>query len=324
MRVVREEGALIIWDGLDEVGVHLANADQLNRLMTTLWSVLPPPEKQGDGQFRIPGKRPGRILISCRSQFFREAKLQNQVLLGLGREGLGEACFAGATLLALTEAQVRHYFEACLPDQDIDALMAMIASVHNLTELSQRPMTLNLIREQIPRLQQAQLRGERINGVTLYGYFVDSWLSRDTGKHTLEPRHKRLLMQALAAQLWKRSARSWSADEMDDWFAEALDKDTPLARHYRHNDVQTLKADLRTATFVQRDGESQYRFAHTSLLEYFLAGYLLTALQHNQPEAWALGRPSAETWDFFAQHLQLLDPAELPALLDRLTQWGQG
>uniref|UniRef100_UPI0028C4BBB1 outer membrane protein assembly factor BamB family protein n=1 Tax=Tahibacter sp. TaxID=2056211 RepID=UPI0028C4BBB1 len=324
LRVVRDEGALVIWDGLDEVGVHLTNADQLNRLMTTLWSVLPLPEKHSDGRYRIPGAHPGRILISCRSQFFRDARLQNQVLLGLGREGLGEQCFAGATLLPLTEEQVRHYFEVSLPDQDIEALMAMIASVHNLTELSQRAMTLNLIREQIPRLQQAQLRGERISGVTLYRNFAESWLSRDIGKHNLEPRHKLALMQALAAQLWKRSARSWSVDELDDWFAEALEQDSALSRHYRNKDLEPLKADLRTATFVQREGERRYRFAHTSLLEYFLAGYLLTALQHDQSECWAMGTPSAETWDFFAQHLQLLETAELHGLMARLTAWGQG
>jgi hypothetical protein len=324
LRVVRHEGALLIWDGLDEVGVHLTNADQLNQLMNTLWSVLPSPERQADGRYRIPGPQSGRILISCRSQFFREARLQNQVMLGLGREGLEEKCFAGATLLPLTDAQVRRYFAACLPDQNIEAVMQMIGSVHNLTELSQRPLTLNLIREQIPDLHQAQLQGEKINGVRLYQNFVNSWLHRDTGKHSFEPRHKQALMQALAAQLWRHSARQWSVDELDDWLVDALEEDPRLARHYPNKELETQKADLRTATFVQRVGENQYRFAHTSLLEFFLAGYLLAALTQDRPARWALPTPSLESWDFFAQHLQRLPPADQAPLLARLTAWGQG
>src|SRR5262249_32487656 len=68
--------------------------------------------------------------------------------------------------------------------------------------------------------------------------------------------------------------------------------------------------DLRTATFLARqDGsdpsKGEFRFAHTSLQEYFLAEYLLMAARVNRLERWSMTPPNVETLDFLGQMLSI-------------------
>ena len=64
-----------------------------------------------------------------------------------------------------------------------------------------------------------------------------------------------------------------------------------------------MKEDLRTATFLVRQGGDQFRFAHTSLLEYFLPVYLARSLEEGRIDALDLPMPSDEALDFLGQLL---------------------
>ena len=78
-----------------------------------------------------------------------------------------------------------------------------------------------------------------------------------------------------------------------------------IAAHYVNKDRELLKEDLRTATFLVRDEASDFfRFAHSSLQEYFLAHYLRRALEEKKFEDWALRGVSVETLDFLGQSLK--------------------
>src|SRR5205807_1511181 len=67
LRLVREEGALIIFDGLDEKVVHLTPA-MGRAFIRSLWNVIP------DAAPAVPkvpaGKRRGKMILSCRSHYF--------------------------------------------------------------------------------------------------------------------------------------------------------------------------------------------------------------------------------------------------------------
>jgi hypothetical protein len=105
-------------------------------------------------------------------------------------------------------------------------------------------------------------------------------------------------MEYVAAELWKAGARSWSIEDLEQWLIDFLEEHPRVAAHYHGVAREQLKEDLRTATFLVREGEDQFRFAHTSLQEFFLAGYLRRALVEGRPEAWELPRLSRETLDF--------------------------
>jgi len=307
LRLVREEGALIIFDGLDEKIVHLT-PDKARAFIRTLWAVLPDAARAQAKASQAAGTRRGRMIISCRSHYFRDVMSQNAMLVGEDREGLDARSFPALCLLPFTEDQVRGYLVSFLGDPEhARAAFDLIARVHNLPELAKRPYLLTLISSQLGQLETLSVRGETVNAARLYDLFVRSWLNRDEPKHQLNPAHKRRLMEDLAAAMWREGAKQWDVDHLENWLDEflAADGNRALAGAYQNKDRDVLKEDLRTATFVLRPDteEKHFRFAHTSLQEFFLAGYLARALRERAGQRWDLPMPSLETIDFLGQVL---------------------
>ena len=311
LRLVREEGALIIFDGLDEKIVHLT-PEKARAFIRTLWAVLP------DAGRRTPnppaGTRRGKMILSCRSHYFRDVLSQNAMLVGEDREGLDARSYPALCLLPFTEEQVRSYLRSFLESEDrAGAAFDLISRVHNLRDLAERPYLLSLIAGHLEQLETLSLSGEPVNAARLYDLFIRSWLNRDDGKHQLNPAHKRRLMEDLAAAMWRDGTKQWEADRLESWLDEFLadEANRALAGAYQTRDRDVLKEDLRTATFVLRPDmeEKHFRFAHTSLQEFFLASYLARALRERATRRWDLPMPSAETLEFLGQILSWERPA---------------
>ncbi|MFP2909424.1 TIR domain-containing protein, partial [Pyxidicoccus sp. 3LFB2] len=309
LRLVQEEGAIILFDGLDEQLVHLP-PDRARRFIRTLWSVLP--DATRDSGLAPPGKRRGKLLVSCRSHYFRDVWSQNAMLVGEDREGFDRNRFPALYLLPFTEEQIRGYLTSLLTAPErVEEAFGLIASIHNLHDLAKRPYLLTLISGQLGQLEKLRARGEEVNAARLYDLIVRSWLNRDDGKHQLDPVHKRRLMEELAAALWRSDTKQWDVERLEDWFDEYLAGNPALAAAYANKDRTVLKEDLRTATFVlrptteEKQEEKYFRFAHTSLQEYFLASYLMRALVEGKVDRWSLPGVSQETLDFLGQVLAL-------------------
>ncbi|WP_044188257.1 TIR domain-containing protein, partial [Hyalangium minutum] len=304
LRLVREEGAVILFDGLDEKIVHLSPT-RAQDFIRTLWAVLPDAARTRDP---LPeGKRRGKLLISCRSHYFRDVASQNAMLVGEHREGIERKNFPALCLLPFTEAQIQSYLADFLgtPARGGEAF-EIIQSIHNLRDLAERPYLLSLIGEHLGELESLKARREKVNAARLYELVVRSWINRDNGKHQLGQDHKRQLMEELAAALWREGSKQWAVDRLEAWFDEYLLSNPAIAAAYATKERAVLKEDLRTATFVLRptDEERHFRFAHTSLQEYFLATYLKRALEEGKLERWALEEVSWETVDFLGQLME--------------------
>ena len=291
---IAQGDTVVVFDGLDEVLVHLSPHDR--QLFTRqLW--------------RAAGTESGsRMLLTCRTQYFRTIREETTYFLGEGREGLRGNNYLALLMLPFRPEQVRDYLATNL-DRDarwVEGFLATIAGVHDLPDLARRPLTLRLISDQVSFIESAKLTGRALRAVDLYREFVDRWLSRDSGKHTLDPEHKQLLMEEIAAAQWRAGQNSWTPAQVDDWLLEVLDRRPDLQRHYRERVPDLWKADFRTATFLSRQ-ENTFAFAHRSLGEYFLARYLCRALLDtgvsDEPDAWAMPVPSPETLDFLGQLL---------------------
>ena len=316
LRLVREEGAILIFDGLDEKLVHL-DETQCRAFLRTLWNALPPfearphraPERSGRRRAAptVTGNnhRPGRLILSCRSHYFKTLSDQNAMLQGEYREGVRAADYRAWVLLPFNEDQIREYLSAVLGPARVDDALALFARVHNLRELAERPYLLALIADRIGELEERQARGEVVRGVTLYKLLVDEWLKRDDGKHHLRPEDKLTLMEEIAAEMWQDGAREWPWRRVLAWLGKRLAQDEVFRSRYAKDAPELLEEDFRTATFVLRpdDSPESFRFAHTSLQEYFLARYLLQALVDNEPGKWKMPFPSPETLDFLGQLL---------------------
>lgn len=299
IRLVRFERAIVIFDGLDEVLIHLTPAAG-ERFVHEIFSILPAsiwlPR-------RAPGASgtPGRVMVSCRTNYFRTLRDQNIHMTAAHRDDVRADDYRVLVLLPFRTRQIREYLRHTLPDEDVDKLLERIKAVYRLRELAARPYTLSLIARDISEIENWEAKGRPLTRVDIYHHVVRSWLERDLARHQLTPHHKRQLMGHFAAALWRSGQEAWSASDVDQWLMDFLRAHPELAEHYTHSSRELLKADLRAATFLEREGDSRFRFAHTSLGEYFLATHLFRALESGDLNEWAMPRVSRETLDFLGQ-----------------------
>ncbi|MDR1062521.1 MAG: PQQ-binding-like beta-propeller repeat protein [Azoarcus sp.] len=320
---LENQAAVVIFDGLDEVLVKCNEADGQTFSRNLL-------KIAGDIEARRSAKKiaevpPLKILITCRTHYFRSIRDQNNHFTGQERGQFPAESFLAMLLLPLSQQQVMAYLASAFPELDAEKLLETIRAVHNLEELSQRPVTLKLIADYLPGIEADRADGKTVHGVALYERMASRWLERDAGKHRILPRHKMPLAMHLAAYLWREGSGSLEVGKLEDWLHEWLEEDPALERRYRNVSADQLEEDLRTATFlVREDGQktARFRFAHTSLLEFFLAKYLFTAIGKNAPECWRMKVPSRETLDFLGQMLAEAEGG-VSGWLQTVHEWGR-
>jgi hypothetical protein len=116
----------------------------------------------------------GRLLLSCRTHYFRTLREQKNLLMGEGREPMATDDYRALVLLPFSHEQIISYLRQALPDQDPLLVMETINSIHNLTEMAERPYTLSLITQQIDQLERWRMEGRTVTGVTLYRHMAQS------------------------------------------------------------------------------------------------------------------------------------------------------
>lgn len=308
-----KSSVVVIFDGLDEVLVKLDAGDGQTLTRTLLATV--------EEQRALTGR--ARVLVTCRTHYFRTLREQSNHFVGQERGNLREDAYRSLVLMPLTEAQIVAYLAAAVPGSRPEEVLEMLRSVHDLTDLTHRPYTLQLVSQFLPEIEADRAAGRPVYGVTLYRRMVTRWLERDAGKHHLRPDDKIDLAEHLAAHLHGAGAGLLDVTALEDWMHEWLETSPRLARRYARLHPDQLEEDLRTATFLARiDGSegSGFRFAHTSLREYFHACHLFAAIKADDPGAWDIEVPSRETLDFLGQLLAERGGSEL---LARLTSWGR-
>ena len=304
---IRSEPTMVVFDGLDETLVHLS-PDDGDRLTQSLLEVL---------TLNVPdsgAKPPGtHLLLSCRTQYFRTMNDEVFFVNGEESERTHGKDYLLLTMLPFDEKQIREYLRRNVPRSNPDQILEMIRSVHDLRALAAQPVMLNMIRKVLPTIEEDRRAGRRVRSVDLYERFVDRWLRRDKRKHSLIPEHKIKLMTHLAWQVWNSGNRTWSASWMETWMIQFLHTHPDMELHYERRTPNQWKQDFRTATFLARRGDS-FAFAHSSLLEYFLAKRLADSLLADPEDGalatWDITRPNDETYAFLAELINRLPTAE--------------
>ena len=124
MKAIRDlvkEGGLVIFDGLDEVLVHLTT-QQGQQFTRQLLGLVPP------------GSPRGRLLLTCRTHYFRTFKEQASHFRLEGRDNIKGEDYRARLLLPFNEQQIRAYLKNSFPENDTEAIWRFIQSVHNLPE----------------------------------------------------------------------------------------------------------------------------------------------------------------------------------------------
>ena len=292
-------GAMVmVFDGLDEL---LKNDRQvLHNVFGQLLRVLERPV----GQRGKPGL--ARVVVSCRSHYFRDVE-QEHAFFDTRQRGVASSNdYLCLTLKPWEADNIQAYLQKRLQPADAERLQAIIDTTYNLAELASRPVLLAMMSEQIEALLRQAHNGQPISAAGLYSITVAEWIARDDGKHQLAPEHKPLLMGALATAMWNQGDEIWPADQLDPWVLRQVNSLFP--QRYSVAQAAALQDDLRTATFIVRSDAKRFNFAHRSFMEYFLARFVLDALDHcahgNISEA--LLRANLPTHKLNAETLQFL------------------
>jgi len=292
-RAVRKERALLILDSLDEVLAHKRDDAWGQTFIKRLFDVLPLAPNFSHVPLLPPGT--GKLLLTCRTHYFKDAQTQNDQILGLVHKAARPRAWR---LLPFTKEQILKYLELHVPDQDPQAIYELIASVHNLSEIASRPQGINMVCAQIGEIETAKRKGETVDGATIYAWMVNKWLARDHGKHRMHEDVKRKLMQDLALHMWQLGVRRITWEDLSEWFSNKLQLGIQA------QDVEPFLTDLRNATFLVRPGKHDFTFAHASILEYFFAVRLHRSLEEDDVGIWEDLDPSREALNFLLQHHQ--------------------
>ncbi len=287
---------VLLLDAFDEMGVAAAgrSIEQQFRELARL-----------AGEEPLDARRGGRVLVTCRTHFFRD---QQQVkdtaggrLAGLGAaedSALGRIArrFNAAVdeLCLFEDEQIAEFLEKHLGPEAARARQ-FIAETYDLPRLAPRPVLLELIVRSLPALWREGK--ERVTSAGLYEVYTRQWLEDRSGRNLQTPpvlRHR--LLALLAATLWRREDRQL---HHSDLLAEVR----RWSGHFQGLDHDRVDVELRTAAFLVRSAEGYYRFSHKSFLEYFLARGLWDALAKEEEAAEALDLPplSPEVGEFFWQ-----------------------
>ena len=347
----RQGNYLLIFDGLDEKLTHY-HREQQEQFLGELWRLFPKSYRdalsaRAQWQQRArehstaedkDGNLPAaiaqalaanrcRMLLSCRDHFFRSTSEQNAFLQGYLRAARSGEDYQSWSLLPFSPKQVREYLAKRFGEVRAPEIGRLIEAIHNLRDLASRPLTLSLIGQHIPELEADSAAGRSVNAARLHQLMIERLLHRDDGKHQLLPRHKLWILQDLAAELWRQGQRSLEVDALDQWLEDWLHTHPQVraslvsAEQQQRLAAAILENDLRTATLLVREGVGAFRFAHSSIQEYCLAGYLLRSLADDQRAAWQLSKLSPEVLDFFVQLLQLEPEGKRNELLIKLNHW---
>ncbi len=281
---------IVIFDGLDEKTVYMTDAEA-QQFFSELMTIMPA---------KMEERKKCRLLFTCRSHYFKTVIEQNNFFSGEQRGELGESSFTGMKILMLEPEQINEFLDKRFPndEQKRHKILTRIENNPSISDLAKRPYLLSLICDVLPRIKE----NEQLNLASIYKLFVELWYKRDDTKHQLLTRHKEILLNDLATDMWKESKRTYPIAKLETWLDNWYLKHNQLHHLYIdkiESNTDFLSDDIRTASFLVRFGEADFSFAHSSLHEFFVARQMIESLKNNNKEVWENLNPNREIMHFF-------------------------
>jgi len=249
---------LLIFDGFDEMERRVSDYRNTVENFWELARVVCPASK---------------VLLTCRTAYFRHQGEEKETLAP--RRGR-VSVVAGEQVIDLRD---REQFEVVhlldFDDEDIrlalqkrlpagwEPVYQKVRELANLRDLASRPVLLDMIVKTLPEIQDAS----QINQATLYEAYVDALLKRRWSESTdhIPPEDRLFFVQELAWEMYTSQRLTIPFSEFPDRVAKYFGlKDDPEGAAF-------FERDVRTQSYLVRDESGNYRFAHKSFMEYFVA-----------------------------------------------------
>ena len=221
-----------------------------------------------------------KVLLTCRTAYFRHGREEEETLapklsrfsVAAGNQVIDlrdQDRFDVVYLLDFGDDDIRLALQKRLP-MEWEPTYQKIRELSNLRDLASRPVLLDMIVKTLPGIQNAR----EINQATLYETYVDALLERRWSADTdhILPPNRLFFMQELAWEMY-------TGQRLTIPFSEFPER---VIKHFGLTDAPGRAAfferDIRTQSYLVRDDDGNYRFAHKSFMEYFVARRMTDAV----------------------------------------------
>ena len=247
-----------------------------------------------------------KILLTCRTHYFKSRTEEEYIILGNTREYKSESIrdlywelisrrgFKIAYLRPFTMSHVQKYVYKVMPD-NAKKIIDTINTTYNLSELSQRPLLLEMLLKSIDKIREGE-----INTSGLYEVFTDAWVYREQWREILPPEKKLNFLKILAFTLWQEDLQRIHHEKLFEYLKNKLTHEISSP-----HDTYVLDNEIRTATFLNRDQDGNYGFSHKSFAEFFIARYLASELAEGRIDCLRVRRFTTEIVSFLSEMIEL-------------------
>jgi GTPase SAR1 family protein len=168
-------------------------------------------------------------------------------------------------LQLMTDDQIRTFTEEYASDSKIASRSyELIENNARIKDLSKRPVLAEMIIESVESIGEDDI--ENIDNRRLYDIYTRKWIDREVEKgdyRLLVSAEDRInFMGLIALNMHVSESEYLHYKELDQFITKYFDKEDDI--------VESINHDIRTCTYLSRDDQGNYRFAHRSFMEYFV------------------------------------------------------
>ncbi|WP_437310231.1 pentapeptide repeat-containing protein [Sorangium sp. So ce388] len=251
------------FDGFDEMATRLEAPELAGRL---------------SGLLEI-AEGGGKVIVSSRDNYFPSEAHLNTTTESALAQALGTS--AGIRRLVIqpfTDTQVRDLVRQIRGEGGAAAALSRIAGIYDLKDLVHRPLLLGMVLATLDDLSS----GTKVGRADLYEAYLKRWLdnTRKDDPECFTDEQKKQFAEALAEELWRSGKPTCTWQELQSSVRARLFPLLPEGMP-----VGAAFLEIQGGAFFVHEGEGEYRFAHKSFLEYFLARALVATLPERPEEA---------------------------------------
>lgn len=233
-----------------------------------------------------------KVVLTCRTHYFKTKKDVDEILdkkydTELMEEISDKRNYDVIYLREFSEKKIRKCLKLHYKD-DWKEYLKKIHRTYNLEDLAKRPILLDIIIKTLPKLKET----EEINQAKLYQTYTDFWIEREDWRSKLDKDEKRIFAEELAFEMFQEEKYSLNYRDLPATIKNRF----PGIR--TQTELEHLDYDITTCSFLNRDGEGNYRFIHKSFLEFFVACKLKRELMKHRFENYDRKRIPYEIREF--------------------------
>lgn len=227
-----------------------------------------------------------KVLVTCRPNYFQEKREYKRLIenahLQFEPTEVNNAVFEETFISELSAEQIEGYIDSYKRELrtnglEISEFKKLIENTHDLKDLSKRPFLLNIIIQTLPRIITAREKtGEvKINAAELYKKYTEIWLDREISKDKtlISKEDKMHFCIHIAYKMFRTDILELHYSDFPKEIKEYF-KDLHIVE-----DVDYFSHDIQSCSFMNSDGEGNFKFIHKSFMEYFVGSFIAEELK---------------------------------------------